>query len=61
MQFSVTPTGLTINAITLKFLSDIYILLKVDRLEGFVIRSEIERFMIYNKVGVICCGKIFLS
>ena len=33
---------------TLKFFSDTYILLKVDRFEGFVIRSEIDEFMINN-------------
>ena len=46
--FSVTPTGQSINAMTLKFFSDTYILLKVDRFEGFVFRSEIDGSMINN-------------
>ena len=47
-QFSVTPTGKTINAMMLKFFTGTYMLLKVDCFEGFVIWSKIDRFTINN-------------
>ena len=39
-QFSVTPTGKTINAMILKFFAGTYMLLKKDRFEGFVRNLE---------------------
>ena len=47
-QFSVAPTGMTIDAMILKFFAGTYMLLKVDRFEGFVIWSKIDRFIINN-------------
>ena len=49
LKFVVTPTGKTVCAIVLKFLSGT---LKVDRFEGFVNQSNITNFMI-NKTSVI--------
>jgi len=46
-EFSVMPTGLTIDAMILKFLSGTYMLLKVDCFGSFVIRNKIDGFMIY--------------
>ena len=36
LQFSVTPTGYTINAMMLKFFPGTYELLQVNKFEGFV-------------------------
>ena len=47
-KFSVTPTEQSVNAIALKFLPGITILLKVDRFEGLVNRSRNEGFMPSN-------------
>ena len=44
---------------TLKFFSDTYALLKVDRFEGFVIRSKIYEFMI-NYTGT-CKSRVTLT
>ena len=40
LQYSVTPTGWTINAMMLKFFLDTCMLLNVDRFEGFVIWNK---------------------
>ena len=45
-QFVDTPTGKTVGAIVLKFLSGTNLTLKVDRFDGFVNRSSIADFMI---------------
>ena len=39
LQFSVTPTGYTINAMMLKFFPGTYVLLQVNKFEGFVFWS----------------------
>ena len=45
-QFVDTPTGKTVDAIILKFLSGTNLTLKVDRFDGFVNWSSIADFMI---------------
>ena len=45
-RFVVTPTGKTVSAIVLKFLSGIRILLKVDQYEGFVNQSNVTDFIV---------------
>ena len=47
------PTGKTVSAIVLKFLSDLYILLKVDQFERFVNQSNITDLQSVKQVGVI--------
>ena len=45
-QFVDTPTGKTVGAIVLKFLSGTNLALKVDHFDGFVNQSSIADFMI---------------
>ena len=45
-QFVDMPTGKTVGAIVLKFLSATNLTLKVDHFDGFVSRSRIADFMI---------------
>ena len=45
-QFVDTPTGKTVGAFIMKFLSGTNLTLKVDRFDGFVTQSSIADFMI---------------
>ena len=44
-NFLVTPTGKTTNRMALKFFPGITLLLKVDRFEGIVNQSKIDRMV----------------
>ena len=48
LKFVVMPSEESVNAMALKFSSDIYTLLKVDNFKGFVNQSRNEGFMPYN-------------
>ena len=48
-QFVDTPTGKTVGAIVLKFLSGTNVTLKVDLFDGFVNRNSIADFMITKR------------